>query len=208
MFHLIILSDRNRGVINLDKPGDYLAFIHNVSGKFNFKIKERKVNLKIFGLYVGGKDERFSLEITQHHLEPLSRSTSLVKGVFNGKAAFIYQGLIRIEKKGQKTRAYQKNQNMSLSKDCFIKSKPFLEILANDVSCGHGSTTGQFNKETVFYLQTRKMRKRELRKLLIGGFTREVFDKIEKIPLSPKDGERMARWQIKVSRKLHQIIYD
>ena len=178
MFKFIILTNKDRKTIVFDKAGNYLVFFSNLSGDFHFEIKARKVNLKIFGVYVGRKDERFNLSLTQHHYQPLSQSYLLVKGVFADRASFRYQGLIKIEKKAEKTRAYQKNQNLILSQDCFVESRPFLEILTNNVSCGHASTTSRLNQESIFYLRTRGIGRKGAEKLLVEGFIDEVFDKM------------------------------
>ena len=132
------------------------------------------------GVYIGkGKDE-FSLSTVQHHKVGESVSDLLVKGVFTDQARFFYQGLIRIEKEAQKSHAYQKNQNLVLSPKVFVESRPFLEILANDVFCTHGSTTGQLSKDELFYLKARGIDEEKAKKLLVEGFIKEVFDKMER----------------------------
>ena len=191
MFKLIILTNKDKGTISFDKAGDYLTFFCNLSGDFRFEIRQKKVNLKIFGIYIGRKNERFNLSLTQHHFQPSSKSTLLIKGVFTDRASFIYRNLIRIEKGGQKTRAYQKNQNLILSKNCFVESKPFLEILTNDVSCGHAATTGQLNSESIFYLKARGINQKGLEKLLVEGFINEVFGKIRRLELSSEDRKKI-----------------
>jgi len=208
MFKLTVLQEEKNKLISLDKEGNYLFFVFNLSGDFRLVIKKRAINLKIFGLYVGRREERFKLSITQHHLQPSSRSTSLIKTVFTDTASFIYRGLIKIEKEGQKTYAYQKNQNLILSETCFIESQPFLEILANDVSCGHAATTGRLNKEKIFYLKTRSLNQSQAKKMVVAGFVKGIFDKIDQLPLSLKDRIKINRLQKKIDRKLSLINYD
>jgi Fe-S cluster assembly protein SufD len=106
----------------------------------------------MFGLFEGKSQDDFQIETVQHHLAQGSTSNLLIKGVFAESSRFDYSGLIRIEKEGQQSHAYQKNQNLLLSPDSFVQSKPFLEILANDVFCTHGSTTGKLNEEQIFYI--------------------------------------------------------
>ena len=118
------------------------------------------------------------METIQRHIAPESTSNLLIKGVFYDESKFIYQGLIRIEKEAQKSHAYQKNQNIIMSDKCFIDSRPFLEILANDVFCTHGSTTGKLNQKQIYYLQTRMLDKSAAEKLIIDGFIREITAKI------------------------------
>lgn len=164
-----------------NKPGNYLVYFENLSGKFEFIIKEKDVNLEIYGVYHGKNKDQFHVETIQHHLSPQSTSNLLIKGVFDNQCQFLYRGLIRIEKEAQKSHAYQKNQNLLLSPEVFVDSKPELEILANDVFCTHGSTTGYLNQEELYYLQTRGLTKKQAEKLIVNGFLSEIRSKIHLI---------------------------
>ena len=75
-----------------------------------------------------------------------------------------------------KSIAYQKNQNLNLSDDTVIKTQPNLEILSNDVICTHATTTSYLNKKNLYYLNTRSIKKNEVKKLLIKGFLNEVVN--------------------------------
>lgn len=163
----------------IDRPGKYIAFFKNLSGKFIFELREKGIDLDIFGLFIGKNKDKFQIETVQRHISPGSISNLLIKGVFYDESKFIYQGLIRIEKEAQKSHAYQKNQNLIMSDKCFVDSRPFLEILANDVFCTHGSTTGKLNQNQIYYLQTRTLDKNAAEDLLIDGFIREIPAKIE-----------------------------
>ncbi len=174
----INLNKTKQSKLAFKTPGDYTVFFENISGNLVFDIKSSGVNLNIYGLYVGKKDEEFKVNTIQNHQAPSSTSNLLIKGVFYGSSKFYYRGLIRIEKKAQKSHAYQKNQNLTLSKDCFIDSRPYLEILANDVFCTHGSTTGRLNSEQLFYTKTRGLDNKMSEKLLVEGFINEIRQKL------------------------------
>lgn len=177
------LNKEKREHIIFDKKGQYVVFMQNISGKFVFEITASGVELDIFGLFIGEVTNQFSVETIQHHKAPNSSSNLFIKGVFRDKSKFHYQGLIRIEKNGQKSHAYQKNQNLILSPDTFVESKPFLEILTNDVFCTHGSTTGKLNKDQLFYAKSRGLDEKNSEKLLVEGFVNEIYDKVkEKVP--------------------------
>ena len=175
----INLNQTKQTKLTFDKPGDYTVFFHNLSGEFDFSIKASGVNLDILGLFVGKNSDNFELKTNQYHISPGSTSNLLIKGVFDDRSKFIYQGLIKIEKTGQKSHAYQKNKNLILSADVFVDSRPFLEILANDVFCTHGSTTGKINEESLFYLKSRGLDQKIAEKLYITGFIQEIIDKIK-----------------------------
>src|SRR3989344_2178330 len=167
-----------------DKKGEeYIVFFHNCSGKLTFEITESDIKLDIFGLFTGKNTDEFHIETIQHHKAPGSLSNLLIKGVFEDQSKFIYQGLIRLEKSAQKSHAYQKNQNLILSPGVFVDSRPFLEILANDVFCTHGSTTGKLDKDQILYARTRGLSIEQAQQLLVQGFVDEIYQKIhQKVP--------------------------
>lgn len=164
--------------IVFNQPGKFIVFFHNLSGEIVFDIKEKDVDLEIYGLYTGHKKDLFKVKTIQHHRVPNSQSNLLIKGVFDDESVFLYEGMIRIEKSAQGSHAYQKNQNLLLSPHVFVSSKPDLEILANDVYCTHGSTTGKLNKQDLFYIQTRGVDIKKSEHLLVGGFIENMFSKI------------------------------
>jgi len=144
-----------------------------------FDIVTSGVELNIFGLYIGKNESEFKIDTFQNHKAPLSTSNLLIKGVFYDQSKLYYRGLIRIEKNAQKSHAYQKNQNLMLSKDCFVDSKPYLEILANDVFCTHGSTTGRLDQAQMFYTKSRGLNEKQAEQLLVEGFINEIRSKKE-----------------------------
>jgi Fe-S cluster assembly protein SufD len=183
MTSFINLNKEKKEKLTFDKKGQYVVFLKNLSGDFVFEITAANVELDIFGLFVGKNDEKFSIHTTQLHKAPGSSSNLFIKGVFDDKSKFNYEGLVRIEKNGQKSHAYQKNQNLILSPNTFVESKPYLEILTNDVFCTHGSTTGKLNKEQLFYAKSRGLDATSAEKVLVEGFINEVYDKVkEKVP--------------------------
>jgi Fe-S cluster assembly protein SufD len=92
------------------------------------------------------------------------------RGVFNGK--------IFVRQDAQKTNAFQQNNNILLSENAIINTKPQLEIWADDVKCSHGCTTGQLDEEALFYLQSRGLGKDQAKGMLLYAFAGEVMDNI------------------------------
>jgi len=175
MKKIINLNREKKQRLVFTKPGDYLVFFKNLSGEYIFELKEKEIHLDIYGLYIGRLSDSFQLKTKQHHLAPKTTSNLFIKGVFRDRSKFCYQGLIRIEKTGQGAHAYQKNQNLVLSEEVFVDSKPELEILANDVFCTHGATTGRLNPDELYYLETRGLEKKKAEKLLIDGFINQLL---------------------------------
>jgi len=147
-------------------------------GEVKIIIKGKKAQVQILGLIIAAGEQKIELYTLQDHLKPESVSDLLVKSILFDRAKFNYQGLIKIEKDAQKSNAYQKNQNLLMSKSAWADSRPYLEILANDVRCTHGATIGKIDEEQLYYLKTRGLEEKLATKLLINGFLREVIERI------------------------------
>lgn len=147
-------------------------------GKVRIIIKGSKAYVRIFGVIIGSNTQQINLYTLQDHQKPESISDLLIKTVLFDEAKFQYQGLIKIEKGAQKSNAYQKNQNLMMSEKAWADSRPYLEILANDVRCTHGATIGRLDKEQVYYLASRGLGRKEASRLLIEGFLNEVISRI------------------------------
>ena len=91
----------------------------------------------------------------------------------------MFRGKIHVHRVAQKTDAYQSNQNLLMSDDAEINSKPQLEIYADDVKCSHGSTTGQLDASALFYLRTRGVGLHEARRVLTRAFAGELLDRLQ-----------------------------
>lgn len=175
----INVSKENKEKYLVKTPGKHIFYLHNFSGELNIAIESKDAEVYIFGIYIGRGAANFKVNTIQNHKVGENVSDLLIKGVFFDESKFIYEGLIRIEKKAQKSNAYQKNQNLMMSPKVFVDSRPFLEILANDVRCTHGSTTGKLDAEQIYYLQSRGLNIKKAEKVLIEGFVEDVFNKIE-----------------------------
>ena len=91
----------------------------------------------------------------QDHVTPHTTSDLLYKNALDDRARCTFGGLIRVEPHAHFTDAYQKVRNLLLSDDAEANSMPGLEILADNVQCTHGATSGQINEDELFYLRAR-----------------------------------------------------
>lgn len=135
------------------------------------------VEAHILGILIGSRGE-YKLSTVQHHTHPNTTSDLHIKTVLTGNAKFHYDGVINIDKKAQKSNAYQKNDNLILSPDAFVNTSPELEIIANDVRCTHGATVGRLDEEILFYLQSRGVSRNDAQTLALQGFAEEILNKI------------------------------
>lgn len=179
--NFIDVAREKKDTYKVNVSGKHVFFVFNYSGTINIQIESPDAEVFIYGVYIGKGNDNFKLNTIQHHEVGNNVSDLLVKGVFFDESKFIYEGLIRIDKKAQKSNAYQKNQNLIMSPSVFVDSRPFLEILANDVRCTHGSTTGKLDNEQLYFLQTRGLSQQKAISLLLAGFVEDVFNKIHEL---------------------------
>jgi len=117
------------------------------------------------------------------HAKPHCTSHELFKGVLDGAARSIFNGLIHVRHGAQKTDAKQSNRNLLLSKDAVANSNPQLEIFADDVKCTHGSTVGQLDDDAIFYLRSRGIGAEAARSLLTYAFASDIVERIKVEPV-------------------------
>ena len=133
----------------------------------------------MFGIYLlNGKTHVDNHTIVDHTF-PHAESNELYKGILADQSRGVFNGKIFVRQAAQKTNAFQQNNNILLSEDAIINTKPQLEIWADDVKCSHGCTVGQLDEEALFYLQARGIDKTTARGLLLYAFAGEVLEKIE-----------------------------
>ena len=128
------------------------------------------------------------------HAVPRCTSRELFKAVLDGEARGVFQGKIIVAPDAQKTDGKQMAQALLLSETAEFDSKPELEIFADDVVCGHGSTSGQIDEELLFYLEARGIPEDEARALLIQAFVGEALERIEHEGLREAFSASSAEW--------------
>ena len=109
------------------------------------------------------------------HARPHCSSRELYKGILDGQARGVFNGLVIVRPGAQKTDAWQMNRNLLLSGEALVHSTPQLQILADDVKCRHGSTTGQLDPAALFYLRSRGIGEAAARGLLTWAFASELL---------------------------------
>ena len=130
------------------------------------------------GLFVAADGQHTDHHTEIDHAEPNGRSRELYKGILTDSGRGVFNGRIIVRPDAQKTSAEQKNQNLLLSEDARIDTKPQLEIHADDVKCSHGSTIGHLDDAALFYLRARGIDGALARQLLTRAFASEVADAV------------------------------
>lgn len=135
------------------------------------------------GLYLVDGEQLVDNHMRVDHVAPHCFSYELYKGVLDGDARAVFNGLIHVHPGAQKTDAKQSNRNLLLSPGAMANSNPQLEIFADDVRCTHGSTVGQLDEEAVFYLRSRGIGERAAKSLLTYAFASDIVSRIKVDPL-------------------------
>ena len=138
--------------------------------------EEAQSNLN--GLWLADKNQHIDYNTFIKHNAPHCNSNQLFKGILDDEATGIFSGKILVEKGAQKTNAYQSNKNLIINPSAKVRSKPQLEIYADDVKCSHGSATGKLDDEAMFYLRSRGISHKEACHLLMVAFASEITKQI------------------------------
>lgn len=141
----------------------------------NFYHRGPHCESQLYGITLIGEKQTTDHHTLVSHAAPNCQSDELYKGIFADAAHGVFNGKVIVDPNAQKTNAFQRNNNVLLSDQARIDTKPQLEIFADDVKCSHGCTVGQLDEEALFYLRSRGIPKREARALLLFAFTHEVL---------------------------------
>jgi Fe-S cluster assembly protein SufD len=137
--------------------------------------------------------QHLSYSTHQHHQAPYCRSDLLYKTALQDRSRTVWRGMIRVDRAAQRTDAYQRNDNLMLSRDARADSIPGLEIEADDVRCTHGSTSGRVDEQQLFYAMTRGYTRREAVRMIVTGFFQQVLDRITIESVRDALGEAIGR---------------
>ena len=163
------IGKNEKKTVIIDRSGEYIVELIGENAEAN-----------IVGVLLGNKDKKYVIRTYQLHKAPNTTSDLLLKSVLRDESQIDYQGVIKILKHAQKSNAYQRNENLLLSKDTHVESKPELEIEADDVRCTHGATMGMIDEEQMFYLMSRGMNKKQSEDFIVEGFVQDVKERLGK----------------------------
>ena len=169
--------------IHLEKNSHLEYFILSKGSKFlkhdiNCSLNNEYGSVVINGIIDLDDKKHQEIKTNINHNEENCKSYQLIKSVLNENSKGIDQGKIYVNSKAQKTDGYQLSRALLLSDEVEFNAKPELEIYADDVKCSHGSTSGNVDENSIFYLMSRGLSYEQSKKLLTNGFLNEVIEKI------------------------------
>jgi Fe-S cluster assembly protein SufD len=156
--------------------------------------------LDLSGAYMARDSEHVDTTLVVDHAVPHCESRELFKGVLDGHARGVFQGKVIVRPDAQKSDGKQMSQALMLSEDAEFDSKPELEIFADDVICGHGTTSAQLDPDLLFYCRSRGIPENEARALMIESFIGEAIDKVEHSELRKALTAFATGWLVHVVR--------
>lgn len=143
-------------------------------------------------LYMASGQQRMDMRTRVNHNVPGCTTNELYKGLLDGQAKTVFDGLIKVAKDAQQTLAFQTNRTLVLSDDTVSYSIPRLEIYADDVKCSHGSTTGQLDDDQLFFLRTRGFDRLTARIMLANAFASEILEGVRNLDLRQSLSKEIA----------------
>ena len=160
---------------------------------FIIELKERGSHCDLRGIYLADEDNQIDHHTIIEHEKEHCTSNELYKGILSGKSKGVFNGRIHVHDSAQKTDAIQSNQNLLLSDNAIIHTKPELEIYADDVKCTHGATVGQLDEKGIFYLRARGIKKKDAQKMMMRAYVGEVLVGIKNERIKDSLLERIIR---------------
>ena len=169
--------------IDLDKNSHLEYFILSKGSKFakhdiNCSLNNDYGSVVLNGVIDLDNKKHHEIKTSINHNEENCKSYQLIKSVLNENSKGVYQGKIYVNSKAQKTDGYQLSRALLLNENVEFNAKPELEIYADDVKCSHGSTSGNIDENSIFYLMSRGLSHAQSKRLLTNGFLNEVIEKI------------------------------
>ena len=188
--NIYIQSNKNQGYFHkyseseLSNKSDFLYYIFPSGPKFNkidlnINLNGENSTCNLQAASILNNQEHQEIKTRINHNAPNSKSYQKIKNIVDDESKGVYQGKIYVKENAQKTDAYQLSKAILLSDNSEFDSKPELEIYADDVKCSHGSTSGSIDADSIYYLMSRGLNKKESIAMLIEGFLSEVVDLIK-----------------------------
>ena len=168
--------------VDQEKESEFIMNTFSASGiilrndVFN-NVNGKNCHSELNGVFAPIEKQHFDNHTTINHFVADCKSFENYKGVIKESGVGVFNGKVIVHQDAQKIEAFQKNNNILLDEESKIYSKPELEIYADDVRCSHGSTTGRFDEEALFYLRSRGISVKKSLELMTLGFINQVIEK-------------------------------
>ena len=151
------------------------------------------------GLYLGGGDQHIDNHTRVDHRVGPAESRQEYRGIASGNARVVWNGKAIVHDGADGTDAAQANHNLLLSERAEVDAKPELEIYADDVKCSHGTTVGQLDETSLYYLRTRGLDRQFAQQVLTRAFAQAIIGRV------PVDAVQ-ANLAVLIEARLEQLL--
>lgn len=177
-FHIAIME------VNQERSSNFSSHLISIGAAltrndFNSRFNDEGSECTLNGLYMIEGNQLFDAHTLIDHAMPHCNSHEHYKGILNDKSRGVFNGKVIVRPDAQKTNAFQENNNILLSNNALVNTKPQLEIFADDVKCSHGATIGQLDEEARFYLKSRGIGEEASKAILLHAFASDVITSIK-----------------------------
>ncbi len=148
----------------------------------NVNFAEEDARCVLDGAYHATGDEHVDHRVTVRHQAPRCTTHETYRGVVDGRATAVFDGIVVVGHDALRSEAHQQNHNLLLSDDAVVHTKPHLEIDTDDVVCSHGATVGSLDEREIFYLQSRGIARDEAEAMLTRAFVQSLVDLVDDEP--------------------------
>nr|CRH05096.1 putative ABC transporter involved in Fe-S cluster assembly, SufD [Candidatus Magnetococcus massalia] len=146
--------------------------------QLDLTLAEQGAQCQLFGLIMADEQRQGELHIQVDHRVPHTSSSALHHGLLAGRGKGVFRANVTIHPDAQQSQAVQRNANLLLSPTAEVDTLPQLRVLADDVSCRHGASVGELDREALLYLRSRGLGEDEAKRLMVHAFTQEIIGTI------------------------------
>ncbi|MCM1034333.1 MAG: Fe-S cluster assembly protein SufB [Paludibacter sp.] len=112
------------------------------------------------------------------HLGKNTRSRIVSKGISAGRSQNSYRGLVKVVPGAENARNYSQCDSLLLGDKCGAHTFPDMQIANPTAVVEHEATTSKISEEQLFYCQQRGIGTEDAVGLIIGGYAKEVINKL------------------------------
>jgi Fe-S cluster assembly protein SufD len=163
-----------------------------VRNDVDVKLREPGAAVELFGLLLAAEGQHVDDHTRIDHLAPATRSDEAFRGLIGRRGRGVFNGKVVVHPGARGIDARQSNDNLLLSDQAEIDTKPELEIYSDDVKCAHGSTVGELDAEHLFYLRSRGVDEAQAREILTAAFAAAVLERIPALGIREPLAARVA----------------
>ncbi len=173
----------SRNKIDVQKS-NYKNYIFTSGLKFKkedneLSLKSENSSADIYSASILKNKEHQEIKTVMKHVKPNCKSYQKIKNILTDSSRAVFQGKVKVLDEAQKTDAYQLSKGLILDENSEFNAKPELEIYADDVKCSHGSTSGNVDRDAIYYLMTRGISEKTATKIIIKGFLSDIVSEVQ-----------------------------